>query len=146
MEPLTTWICDTCGNVIEDAKNGLVVWNTDKSGRKSGFRIVHKGKQCDFDSKMRSLELNDLAGPDGQAWLTSWLSYGPISNPGNSDRILDMDAFVDLFRRLQTPWYEEARPYFRSETIQDGWADSNEVFPYTSDSLRRIAEEGRAAD
>lgn len=146
MVPLTTWICDTCGDVIEDVKNGLVVWDSDESLRKDGFKIVHKGKQCDLDPRMQSLGLKDLVGQDGQAWLTSWLSYGPIKNHGNSDRILDMDAYVDLFRRLQTPWYEEARPYFQSETIQEVWGDSSEVIPYVSDSLRRIAEAGRAAD
>ena len=145
MVPLTTWICDTCGDVIGDVNNGSVVWNADKLGRKDGFKIIHKGKPCDQDRSMQSLGLNDLVGQAGQAWLTSFLSYGPVKNHGNSDRVLDMDAYVDLFRRLQTPWYEEARPYFQSETIQEVWGDSSEVAPYISDSLQRIAEAGRAA-
>ncbi|MBG6060148.1 hypothetical protein RCH16_003623 [Cryobacterium sp. MP_M5] len=146
MEPLTTWICDTCGDAIEDATKGLVVWNSDESLRKDGFKIVHKGKHCDLDRRMQSLEVAHFVGQKGQASLTSWLSYGPIKNHGNSARILDMDAYVDLFRRLQTPWYEEARPYFQSEAIQEVWGDSNEGFPYGPDSLQQIAEAGRAAD
>lgn len=146
MEPLTAWTCDTCGDLIHEVDSGLAIWNSDASLRKDGFKIVHKGDNCDPDRSMQSLGLNDLVGQEGQAYLLSWLSYGPIKNHGNFDRILDLDAYVDLFRRLQTPWYEEARPYFQSETIQEHWGDSNEVAPYDSDSLRRIAEAGRAAD
>jgi hypothetical protein len=41
MEPLTTWICDTCEGVIEDVNQGVAVWSADKSLRKDGFKIVH---------------------------------------------------------------------------------------------------------
>lgn len=146
MKPLTAWICDTCGDAIEGVTQGVVVWQSDYSLRKSGFRIVHKGKQCDLDrGQTQSLGLNDLVGQLGQARLTSWLSYGPIKNHDNDNRIVDMNEYVDLFRRLQTPWYEEARPYFQAEPIQEMWGDANEVAPYESDALRRIAEQGRQA-
>lgn len=145
MKPLTTWICDTCGVAIDNIQSGLVVWNSDKSGRKDGFKIVHKGA-CDLDARMQSLGLDDLAGQGGQVWLLSWLSYGPIKNLGNSIRVLDMDGYVDLFRRLQTPWYEEARPYLRAHVTLEGWGDANEIAPYDSDSLRRIAEAGRNSE
>jgi hypothetical protein len=59
---------------------------------------------------------------------------------------LDMDAYVDLIRRLQTPWYEEARSFFQTESIQNGWGIANEVAPYDPESLRQIAEEGRASE
>jgi hypothetical protein len=49
MTPLATWICDTCGDAIESAKKGDVVWYVNDESEKHGFKIVHKGPQCDLD-------------------------------------------------------------------------------------------------
>lgn len=142
MTTLTAWICDTCGDNIADPKKGLVTWQVDSELRKSHFRIVHQGA-CDKDhsSGIHTSTLADLLGLDGQARLLSWLSYGPIKNTGSQLRINDLDAFVDLFRRLQTPWYEEARPHFGSSDVAEQWGDANEIAPYEQHALRRIAEE-----
>ncbi|HEV7950376.1 MAG TPA: hypothetical protein VGP24_11480 [Glaciihabitans sp.] len=98
--------------------------------------------QCDLTAGMQSLGLNDVVGREGPVWLTSWLHYGLIKNHENFDRTLDMDAYVDLFRRPLTPWYEEARSYFQSETTQERWGDAMRFIITTqnpSDELRKRA-------
>jgi hypothetical protein len=141
MTPLATWICDTCGDAIESAKKGDVVWYVNDESEKHGFKIVHKGPQCDLDRSMQSQELSALVGTEGQAHLLSWLSYGPIKSYGDSSRVASLDEYVDLFRRLQAPWYEEARPHFHSEAIQEQYSDSNEIGPYEPHSLKAIADQ-----
>src|SRR6478736_5864673 len=113
----TTWYCDTCHEEITDTTAALLAWKdmrTEGGGYQSGdFRIVHKGKKCDYDNSMATLELSDMLGPDGLAHLLYFLSIGPLKGPTRPEsRIVDMDQFVDIIRRLQTPRYEEARRYF----------------------------------
>lgn len=33
MEPLKQWICDVCGQVIENNEDAYVVWGRDESGK-----------------------------------------------------------------------------------------------------------------
>lgn len=108
--PLTTWICDTCGEDITDAERALVVWRNE--GRLGyDFRIVHKnmdGRQCDPESRdgfVLHTELSSFLGADGLAYALSLLSPGPILG-GDDVRVKDFNGFVDLVRRTQTPWYE----------------------------------------
>jgi hypothetical protein len=59
---------------------------------------------------------------------------------GDTDvRVRDFDRFADLVRRTQTPWYEEARPFWQTEHTQHWLADANEVAPYSPHVLERIA-------
>ena len=51
----------------------------------------------------------------------------------------DMDNFVDLIRRMQTPYYEEARRHFGCEAVQQAYLGANEALPYTPKSLQHIA-------
>jgi hypothetical protein len=141
MAALSNWICDTCGELISSPEKGLIVWNTDTELQKHSFHIAHKGK-CDDRSFQQSLGLGDLLGLKGQAHLLSFLSYGPLINSQGRTRLHDIDEFVDLFRRLQTPWYEEARSKFRESLVVETGVDANEVYPYLPDSLKRIAESG----
>ncbi len=46
---------------------------------------------------------------------------------------------MDLFRRLQTPYYEEARRRFGKSEVRYQFSDSNEHYPYTQEVLQRIA-------
>ena len=80
------------------------------------FKIVHKnmdGYECDTGAKAgftSSVDIEHYLGSVGQAALLAHLSLGPMA--GRSDmwpRVKDFDGFVDVFRRLQTPGYEEAR-------------------------------------
>jgi len=146
-KPLTTWYCDSCGGPITDLTQSLLTWDTDDTGRATEFRIVHKsmgGRQCDpyrapsprFTS---SNELSNYVGADGLAALLSFLSAGPlIGKTASFPRVADFDQFVDVVRRLQTPWYEEARSHFAEEEVRDALEDASETLPYLSDVLRRI--------
>jgi hypothetical protein len=75
--------------------------------------------------------------------LLSFLSLGTIKNnlgdKGNI-KVKDLDEFIDFFRRLQTPFYEEARIKFGSEEILDRFSDASEVRPYQQDALQNIIE------
>lgn len=147
--PLTTWTCDTCGQEISRAEDGYVVWRpTSAASPQAGYRIVHKnngnGTTCDPGSQngyQASRALPDFLGPDGLAALLAMLSPGPLKGPAGGDlEVRDLDEWVDLVRRVQTPWYEQARVRFQDEQIQQDHADSNETWPYLPDTLRRIAE------
>jgi hypothetical protein len=41
--PLSQWICDGCGQLIECAEDGYLEWLRDENGRAHGFRIIHNG-------------------------------------------------------------------------------------------------------
>jgi hypothetical protein len=109
------------------------------------FKIVHKtidgARRCD-PGYPASLDLMHFLGTDGLAMLLSWLSIGPIKGGGRpSIAVTDLDEFVDFVRRVQTPYYEEARPRFGDGKTLDWLSDANEYSPYRPDTLRKIAED-----
>ena len=143
LKTLETWICDTCGGIIKSAADGYVVWKTTEEQKAHGFRVIHQ-KRCepkgDYGS---SAALSDFLGIDGAARLLSFLTFGPLKQyPGKPDfcRALDLGEFVDLFRRLQAPFYETARKAFQSEAVREDFSDSNEYVPYTLDCLKALSE------
>jgi hypothetical protein len=150
------WTCDTCGERVSDPARALVVWQVGHAGEDGPslyreFRIVHKTfrnepdpRDCDPGNEggfTHSLELDNFLGADGLTRLLSFLSAGPLIGPGRS-RIApeDLDGYVDLVRRLQVPDYERARPRFGDESTLNWLSDANEIAPYTTDMLGRIAD------
>lgn len=141
IKAIDRWKCDTCGQQTT-ISDGILFWRGD--GRKdpiTDFRITHKG-QCDPGDEagfMAFMPLDHMMGADGQQILLSFLSAGPLIGKGKG-RMMDHDAFVDVFRRLHTPWYEEARPALlgdhRLHNILDG---ANEYAPYLPEELKKIA-------
>ena len=84
----------------------------------------------------------EFLGDKGLAYTLSFLSAGPVQSAlGGAPQceISDFDGFVDFLRRVQTPYYEEARRHFRDPDLLDDFADANEVLPYLPDELQRIA-------
>jgi len=138
-KPLTVWYCDHCGDKIEDVDAGYVIWKyTD--GKEHDFRIIHK-VQCDNNSYSSSLPVMNFLGVDGLAKILSFLSPGPIIQGIDESprcRLLNMNEFVDFVRRVQTPYYEEARRYFNDHDLLEHFGDSNEVYPYLRDVLKDI--------
>jgi hypothetical protein len=145
------WYCDVCQETITDPTKGMVV---SKSSRTSDgyvehdFLIVHKGYQgdggCDPGNRAGytySLDIETYLGLEGQAWLLALLSAGPLLGGGSRARVRDLNEYVDLFRRLQTPHYEEARRRFGDPEVRDWFSDANEVLPYTPDVLYRVAHD-----
>lgn len=147
MKPLTTWTCDTCGEQVEP-KRGVVLarWTPDEDRRLTGFIIVHKnidGRHCDPGNASGyrwNVDLHTLLGQDGMANLLAYLSAGPLKGGGGASNLESIDEFIDLFRRLQVPYYEQARHRFGDEDVTYAYGDANEYFPYMPDQLERIAK------
>jgi len=142
MTPLSEWKCDCCGKLINTPEKGVVVWKTNEESQPYDFHIVHQSK-CRDTSYTNHQPLTTFLGKTGVEWLLSFLSPGKITNlldPDRSDCLLpaDMNEFVDLFRRVQTPFYEEARTKFENEELLSYYSDSNEVTPYLESSLRKM--------
>jgi hypothetical protein len=127
-----------------------VIW--DGSGEKErDFRIIHKSV-CDDRRFSSSLPLTDFLGSLGVAKLTAFLSPGIFINQRSSEerseaddgnRIADLDQFMDFFRRVQLPYYEEARLILRAPTeeVEEHLSGSSEVAPYTPDNLKSLVEQ-----
>lgn len=146
----TTRYCDTCHEEITDIHGALLAWKdvpTEVGFQSSDFRIVHKGGKCDYDNSMATWELGYALGTDGLARLLYFPSIGSLRGPsGPEPRVVNMDQFVDIIRRLQTPQYEEARRYFGTSEVREEFADANEFLPYTQQGLAAIIEIGRDAE
>lgn len=141
--PLTTWRCDVCGQLIASADDGYVTWRHDEDHKDLGFKIIHRG-QCDDKQDPSSEPLKDFLGSSGLARLLSFLSAGPLQRARGHKpymQVGDMDGFVDFMRRVQTPFYEEARQKFKTDKVKDDYSDANEVLPYLPEYLERIAKE-----
>lgn len=139
--PLTTWYCDVCGEKIEDAKKGYVIWRTDTKLKTHDFKIIHQ-KKCDQKDHMASGALRDFLGEEGLAHLLAKISLGPVMlkcGQKSYCQVKDLDEFVDFFRRVQTPYYEEARREFSTPEFQNDFSDANEVYPYLPKTLKKIA-------
>lgn len=143
--PLTRWRCDRCGDLIEGADKGYVIWGAHRHNN-TGFEIIHQGR-CDDKSKTHSAALRDFLGPNGFAYLTSLLTDGIVRTEHTEmtreplSRVHDINQFTDFMRRVQLPFYEEARDYLRTSEAWDRLYDANEYLPYTQDFLRDVVAE-----
>lgn len=163
VQPLQTWTCDTCGEAVTGTPaDGLVVWRDrwpdnpieylqqdpppTALPEMYDFRIVHNNgngtRSCDPGADqgfISNLPLERFLGADGLTMMLSWLSVGPIKGGGGS-RISDTDQLVDFIRRVQIPYYEQARMHLDAPETRDMLGDANEYRPYMTDVLRDIAE------
>lgn len=140
-KPLTVWYCDFCKEPIEDVKNGYVIWKCTDELRLHSFKIIHSVKCDQREDYTQSMAMEKFLGIDGITTLLSFLSPGPIiSNlsSGSVQQIHDFDEFVDFFRRVQIPYYEEARRKFNNPKLLDRYSDANEVLPYMQKELKKI--------
>lgn len=108
-KPLTQWYCDVCGEKIEKAEDGYVVWGHDPEDSllDKGFKIIHWGK-CDDNRLPSSAALPDFLGADGLINLTRFLSIGTIlcshGQGRTSAMVADINEFADFMRRVQIPY------------------------------------------
>lgn len=151
MKPLITWFCDSCGELVKPTGGTVIArYTPDEERRPTGFLIVHKnidGRECDPGSRngyYYNVDLDGLIGQRGMAHLLAHLSAGPLKGGGGT-QIVDMDEFVDLFRRLQVPFYEQARRRFGDKEVVRGYSDANEYLPYMPTELEAIAKKAHPA-
>lgn len=112
--PLTTWYCDFCGQpVIKE--NGYVIWNSDEAKLYYDFKIIHH-EICDNKSLPNSQPLSFFLGNDGLLNLLGFFSCGSLENDSNI--IKNMHEYIDFICRVQVPYYEQARRYFKTEIGQ----------------------------
>jgi len=150
--PLKQWICDDCGELIEQPEHGYVEWQYDReSNTKHKFRIVHRGdhspkkpKDCFYSNAERGGDtaMDSVLGDTGRVYLTSWLDPGEEFTGVNRRSVKSLREWVVLFRRLQVPYFEEARLYF-DRAVNDGrLGGANEIYFYLPDhGLKDILEE-----
>lgn len=141
-EPLKTWYCDVCDGRIDDVAKAYVIWRTTEQMEGYDFKIIHKSK-CDRKDHPASAALDDFLDTKGAAYLLSFLSLGPVKGLIGQQphcSVKNTDEFVDFFRRVQTPYYEEARRLFRDSRYLEENYDNNEVGPYRPAVLKRTIE------
>lgn len=127
---MQTWICDSCGNVIEKAEDGRVEWitiGTEKTGR--DLRLVHRfgagpkkkgclhNEQAEFakdEGTVADNELTDFLGPDGLMRLLVFIAESEL--PTND--------VLQMIKRLHIPGYEQAFRHF-AEAIHEGVFEPN---------------------
>lgn len=145
--PLTAWKCDRCQEDITDPGIAVVTYRRDDQRRAYDFLLVHKnldGRRCDPDNDdgyIESIALSQLLGADGLTDLLSFLSAGPYSGDRGVVRVADFDGYVDLVRRVQIPFYEEARQYWHTERTRELLGGASYAYPYLPDLLEHIANQ-----
>jgi hypothetical protein len=138
--PLTKWYCDVCNEHIENVNDGYVIWKKAKDLKSYSFKIIHQCR-CDQNDYPASRPLKEFLGEQGLVYLLSKLSIGPIKKyigQGSDCTVVDMDEFVDFVRRVQIPYYEEARRYFGNPDLLENFSHDNEYLPYLPEQLEKI--------
>jgi len=142
MEPLKQWVCDVCGKIIESPKKAYVVWKCvgdDKNHFE--YRIIHQGRRdgCDIDSSYKlSLSIVDFLGDKGVVNLLSLIDVGPFHREEYKLQIKNIRDFLEFFRRVQLPYYEEARLYW-DNAYNDGFFNgANELWIYLPSTLEEL--------
>jgi hypothetical protein len=129
LEPTTTWICNTCGELIASAEQGLVEWVIEghvTSGAKKArdLRLVHHNDHslletgCQFDPLVEhakdrgtvvSHQLQLFLEPDGLTRLLMLLTEGKIPKA----------ELILLILRLHILGYEHGRLYM-DKAVEEG--------------------------
>jgi hypothetical protein len=165
LAPLKQWFCDRCRQLIEEPAHGAVVWQTDgPTGPSHTFEILHKPKKslsyskhdtgCFPDGSSSDVGLEQMLGSHGLNQLLSLLDRGAALDPDGKylNGVRDVRGYVELLRRVQVPYYEEARRYFKRAREEQYIEDNgSEMFPeeqlvrivskYTGDDLSDAHEQ-----
>lgn len=147
LTPLTQFICDSCGQVIESPNDGWVEWVGSFEDNKSvdkNFRICHHKIQCQKLARhphCSDLPLRDVIGNNVHAFIFTHLDVGPYHDKeSRGPSIVDFRQYTDFMRRLTLPYYEEARQWW-NEAMKDGYfGDANEIYIYLPDNLQRMIQ------
>lgn len=158
LKPLEQFICDTCGGIIEKPEDSYVEFIRESGDLAHSFNIVHHAPKSPYyeeDNSSRSKNcyqhtneigrsdshLNDFLGTKGIAYITSFIDVGEYHIPEyDGVRFKNGREFATFIRRVQIPYFEEARHHF-DKAIQDGLIDGqNELAIFDADFLKEICE------
>ena len=140
--PLKQWLCDSCGEVIEDPEDGWFEWHSAKDYTISNFRIVHHRLSCMYNEaalKEQGIMVADhhLSVVIGSRGLAYWLFAIELSETGKASKIKNLVELVGILRRLHIPYWEEARLYW-DRAYRDGFHDGCD---FGESNLQSIIEE-----
>jgi hypothetical protein len=148
--PLKQFICDACKNVIEVPEKGWLEWITDPGTRMAhSFHIVHHFPASPKEGQVRCYLHHDAQGRSDEPLasvmsslipnLLMHLDVGAYHNPNYvGPRVGDMRNYVEIFRRLTIPYYEEARLCWE-DGIEGGDFDMhNEVSIFQEEFLKEL--------
>lgn len=152
LKPLQQFICDECGEIIEDLDSGFVEWIKD-SESVYGFRIVHNTKASPYHTRTGCFKYTDYKGRSdiplkhymrlAHQELYALLDIGDALDPHNTfkTKVKDFREYIDFAKRITIPYYEEARLYL-NEALSDGHLDpgTNVIALYKEDTLKNIVE------
>ena len=120
--PLRQWICDSCGEAIEKPENGWFEWYTERdTSLDSGFRIVHHRGSCMYNDQ-RLEQQNRSPSDFALSMVLGHNGLALLLNLMERKKFADMKEFIEVFRRLHLPYYEEARLYW-NDALRDGFHD-----------------------
>ena len=144
LRALQSWTCDTCGQPIINLEQALLIWRSSADlfcpwVPNSSTRISARRTAIPAAARATRRRWNWRAylGPEGLTQLLAFLSLGPLLGPSDAmPRVRDFDEFVDLLRRLQVPYYEEARPHFGDRRRTRGPCRRKRVVPVHTDGAR----------
>ncbi len=139
--PLQQFKCDACGQIIARPEVGWVEWlaGPTRGTKAHGFRIVHNSNRCQYPSsgRVHDIHLTHLLGPDGLAELLALVSPG--GRTGNrEDGVESLEEWSELVRRLQVPYYEEARQYWADAEADGYFTGTGKHAPYSHATLQDI--------
>lgn len=147
IEPLKQFYCDTCGELIENLKDGWFEWLSSKENGmylNHGFRICHHKNSCQEylnNKDCRDVPMYDFTEELPISKMLGFLyrgAYIDLSEPYEGIRIKDFREYTEVFRRLTIPYYEEARIYFNEAKNNGDIYGMNEIAFLRPEFLKRV--------
>lgn len=148
LKPLQQWICDTCGEIIECPEDGYVQFKDGDMGYDNFIIVHHFSASPRKDNNTRGCyqyyadsSLKSFLEAGGLAHLLALVDPGEhkcyeLKQPHTGD----FRKWVDFVRRLQLPYYEEARLYWQKAEKDGFFSGANETWPYLSENLKLLIE------
>lgn len=145
--PMKQWVCDVCGEIIEKPEDGYVQWHRNSNGQIDDFIIVHhltassrKNHSGECYKYSSDRDLKSFLGEHGVLELHALLDPGPYHMPECNIFVTDIRKWIDFYKRLQLPYYEEARQYWGRASHDGYFGDSNEIAIYLPENLKKMIE------
>lgn len=149
LKPLKQWYCDVCGKVIKKPEDGYVIWSENDDWEITDIKIIHQSREergkiigCDRDDSNYpcSLPLDAFLGDNGKAELFAMVDPGSRFCDEYKNRIANKRLFMEFVKRVQLPYYEEARLCMESEAGARVLEGANEVYTLLPQTLKAVID------